>query len=84
MDREDFIKRMEAAMDKMSVEMFKEVVDVISHANDWADIGEYVQLSGAELEAKAREKTDEGRYWLGAAYNILAVMKQSRAGTEIS
>lgn len=84
MNREDFIKRVEAAMDKMSVEMFKEVVDVISHADDWADIGEYVQLTEAELGIKAKEKTAAGRYWLGAVYNLLAVMKQGQTETEVS
>jgi len=83
-NREDFIKRVEAAMGEMPVEMFKEVVDVISHADDLADMGEYVQLTGAELEAKAREKTASGRYWLGAVYNLLAVMKENQAKTEVS
>jgi len=82
-DREDFIKRVEVVMDEMPVEMFKEVVDVISHADDLVDIGEYVHLTGAELETKAKEKTAVGRYWLGAVYNLLAVMKESKKETEV-
>ncbi|MBQ3010782.1 MAG: hypothetical protein IJA20_03635 [Methanocorpusculum sp.] len=75
MTKEEFVKQIGITMSNMPEEMAKEVVDVISHVEDFADISKCVHLTGEELEKRARESIAEGYYWRGTVYSMFAVMK---------